>query len=324
MEAAFSTIRGDVMRILVTGALGHIGSRLIRALPARFPGAEIVMVDNLSTQRYCSLFDLPHNALYRFHEADILTADLTKLVSGASAVIHLAALTNAAASFDIQKEVEQVNFHGTQRIADACLGANASLLFPSTTSVYGTQAVTVDEDCAPTDLKPQSPYAESKLKAEEYLHTLQETKGLRFIACRFGTIFGTSQGMRFHTAINKFCWQAVNGMPLTVWKTAMDQRRPYLDLGDAVNSIAFIIENQLFSGGLYNVLTINSSVREIIDTIRLHIPNVEVEYVETKIMNQLSYTVLGEKFKKTGFRYAGNMEQGISDTLRVLDGIRQR
>jgi nucleoside-diphosphate-sugar epimerase len=288
------------------------------------PGMEIVMVDDLSTQRYCSLFDLPKNAVYRFHEADILTADLAKLVSGASVVIHLAAITNAAASFDIQEKVEQVNFNGTQRVAEACVTANASLLFPSTTSVYGTQSITVDEECSPSDLKPQSPYAESKLKAEQYLRTLQEKKGLRFVACRFGTIFGTSPGMRFHTAINKFCWQALNGLPLSVWRTAMDQRRPYLDLGDAIRALSFIVENQLFNGGLYNVLTTNSSVREIIDAIRSHVSKVEVEYVDTKIMNQLSYTVLTEKFKKTGFGYTGNLAKGIADTLQVLDGIRQR
>ena len=47
------------MKIVVTGALGHIGSRLIRELPTMFPEAEIVLIDNLSTQRYCSLFNLP-------------------------------------------------------------------------------------------------------------------------------------------------------------------------------------------------------------------------------------------------------------------------
>ena len=36
-------------KIVVTGALGHIGSRLIRALPERFPGVEIIMLDNMAT-----------------------------------------------------------------------------------------------------------------------------------------------------------------------------------------------------------------------------------------------------------------------------------
>ena len=47
------------MKIIVTGALGHIGSCLIRDLPFSFPGSEIAMVDNMMAQHYCSLFNLP-------------------------------------------------------------------------------------------------------------------------------------------------------------------------------------------------------------------------------------------------------------------------
>ena len=68
------------MKILVTGALGHIGSRLVRELPFSFPRVEIVMVDNLSTQRYCSLFNLPKEGNYRFVEADITKIDLAPLL----------------------------------------------------------------------------------------------------------------------------------------------------------------------------------------------------------------------------------------------------
>ena len=54
------------MKIAVTGALGHIGSRLIRELPAMFPEAQIVLIDDLSTQRYCSLFNLPGDRTVSF------------------------------------------------------------------------------------------------------------------------------------------------------------------------------------------------------------------------------------------------------------------
>ena len=67
------------MKIIVTGALGHIGSRLIRVLPEACPGSEIVMIDDLSSQRYVSLFTLPQLGRYRFLEADILKADLDEL-----------------------------------------------------------------------------------------------------------------------------------------------------------------------------------------------------------------------------------------------------
>src|SRR5690348_4252863 len=115
------------MRLVVTGALGHIGSQLIRDIPLAFPNAELLLVDNLSTQRYCSLFDLPDEGNFRFIEADVLTANLTELFAGADIVIHLAAVTNAAASFDIQEHVERVNFEGTQRAALACANVGARL-----------------------------------------------------------------------------------------------------------------------------------------------------------------------------------------------------
>ena len=311
------------MKIVVTGALGHIGSALIRELPAMFPEAEIVMLDNLLTQRYCSLFNLPAHGRYRFLEDDVLTADLPSIFAGASAVIHLAAITDAANSFEIKETVEQVNLNGTERVAQACLDSNCALIFPSTTSVYGSQAEEVDEDCPMSDLKPQSPYAEAKLRSEQLLTSLGKEKGLRFITCRFGTIFGTSIGMRFHTAVNKFCWQAVMGQPLTVWKTALHQHRPYLDLGDAVEAIKFIIQKKLYDGKVYNVLSTNTSVSSIVDIISAHVPDISIEYVDTKIMNQLSYHVSNKRFSDLGFESKGNLEQGIGMTIDWLRKARQ-
>ncbi len=108
------------------------------------------------------------------------------------------------------------------------------LFYVSTTSVYGTQEAEVDENCTLEELKPQSPYAETKLKEESLLKEMGLKSDLRFIICRFGTIFGASPGMRFHTAVNKFCFQSVIGSPVTVWRTALNQVRPYLDLDEAV------------------------------------------------------------------------------------------
>jgi UDP-glucose 4-epimerase len=309
------------MRTVITGALGHIGSRLIRDLPAAFPGVEIVILDDLSTQRYCSLFDL--SGRYRFVEADVLTADLDSLFAGADVVVHLAAITDATSSFENQHRVEEVNLAGTEKVARACIDAGCAMIFPSTTSVYGTQAELVDENCDVAELNPQSPYAESKLKAEQLLQELGQREGLRFIICRFGTIFGTSVGMRFHTAINKFCWQAVTGQPITVWKTALHQKRPYLDLTDAVEAVSFILRKDLFDRRVYNVLTTNASVEEVVKTISQYVPNVSIEYVETRIMNQLSYEVSNQRFRDQGFTFVGDLSSGIHDTLELLAGVRQ-
>jgi hypothetical protein len=39
-------------------------------------------------------------------------------------------------------------------------------------------------------------------------------------------------------------------------------------------------------------------------------------------MNQLSYNVSNEKFRKTGFKFVGDLRKGIVDTIKVLHGVR--
>ena len=68
------------MKFVITGALGHIGSRLVRELPLLLPDIDIVMIDDLSTQRYCSLFNLPTQTTYSFIQGDILKLDLQSIL----------------------------------------------------------------------------------------------------------------------------------------------------------------------------------------------------------------------------------------------------
>jgi UDP-glucose 4-epimerase len=106
-----------------------------------------------------------------FIEADVLTGRPWMRSSvDADVVVHLAAITNAAGSFQNVKQVEQVNFEGTDRVAQACARTTGvPLIFLSTTSVYGTQAESSMRTARQEELKPQSPYADSKLRAERLL-----------------------------------------------------------------------------------------------------------------------------------------------------------
>ena len=107
------------MELLITGALGHIGSRLVRRLPSLLPQVSIVMVDNLVTQRFASLFELPH-PYATFIEGDVLHDDVDAWLEGVDAVVHLAAITDATSSFERRDEVERENYLATERVARAC------------------------------------------------------------------------------------------------------------------------------------------------------------------------------------------------------------
>jgi len=304
-------------KILITGALGHIGSNLLRNI-GKNVAREVIILDNLESRRYPSLFDLPKGFKFKFVRDDVVTADFGKYLTGVDIVIHLAALTDAEGTLKKPKQLRKVNFYGLIRVADACMVHGVKLLFPSTTSVYGSQDSIVDENCK--ELKPQSPYAREKLNAEKYLKKLGK-KGLKYVICRFGTIFGYSVGMRYDTAVNKFTWQAAVGEPLTVWKTAYEQKRPYLYLGDCIRAINFIIEKDLFDGQIYNVTSGNFTVKDVVKTIGQFIPKLSVSYVDSPIMNQLSYEVDDKKFRSLGFMPNGDLKTGIKSSIDKLRGI---
>ncbi len=307
------------MKIVITGALGHIGSALFLKLIAENKVKKILLIDNFLTQRYSSLFKLPKNKKLEFHEADITKVNLNKVLKNYNYVIHLAAMTDAESSFKNKGMVKKNNLLGTKLVGEACSKLQIKLVFLSSTSVYGTQNKIVDENCSRAELKPQSPYAATKLSEENILKKLSKSHGLNYTILRFGTIFGISRGMRFHTAINKFCWQASFNTPLTIWKTAYNQKRPYLDLTDAVNSIIFIINKDIFDSDIYNILTVNTSVKDIVLLIKTYVKNLKIKYVDSKIMNQLSYEVSNKKIIKKGFNFKGSLKKSIKQTIDHLN-----
>ena len=143
---------------------------------------------------------------------------------------------------------------------------------------------------------------------------------MKFVILRLGTIYGVSSGMRFHTAVNKFCYQAAFNIPLTVWKTALNQKRPYLDLNDAISCIEFIISNNLFENQIYNVATANISIKDLLKNIKKY-KKIKIKFVSNKIMNQLSFEANCNKIKKKGFKFSGNLDKQIKKTLNLFQGI---
>ena len=308
------------MNLCITGALGHIGSHLIRNL--RIPELQTVhLVDNIATQRYPSLFGLPDNVKFVFSEIDIRSDRMQAIVQDSEVLVHLAALTDAETSFDRAAEVEETNVRGIEHVAGLCADHGCALLFPSTTSIYGSQSALVDEDCPGSDLRPQSPYATSKLAGEHVLEGLGTSSGLRYTIFRIGTIFGYSVGMRFHTAVNKFIWQAATDQEITVWRTALTQKRPYCGLQDACNAMNLFVRERVFDNRIYNIVTANLTVGELVEVIREHVPGLTIELVDSPIMNQLSYEASNARSLARGVTYQDDVGSCVVEILRHLQNV---
>ena len=306
------------MNILITGALGHIGSKLIRYLPKKFKNSNFYLIDDLRTQRFISLINLSKSSNFKFYDVTISKKLIINLIKKVDLVIHLAATTDAASSFGKFLKIKKNNFENTKLICDICSQYKKKIIFISSTSVYGSSDKIMYED--DDNLNPQSPYADIKISEEKYIQKLNKNKNLKSLILRFGTIVGFSYGMRFHTAVNKFCYQSSIGQPLSIWKTSLNQKRPYLGLNDACRSIEFLIKKNNFNGEKYNILSENLSVKKIIDIIK-SFKKTKVKFVNNKIMNQLSYVVSTKKIEKLKFKFKDDLRALIIEELRYFDNI---
>ena len=153
------------MKILITGGAGHVGSGLVKYLLNLIIVKKIIIIDCFYNNNYYSLFNLKSKKIFKINE-NILNIDLKKIPK-TNIVIHLAASTNAEKSFK-NKKLVQKNFLLTKKIVNYCNLNKSTLVFPSSTSVYGTSENIVDEDNN-RFLNPQSPYARVKISEENYI-----------------------------------------------------------------------------------------------------------------------------------------------------------
>jgi UDP-glucose 4-epimerase len=307
------------MNLLITGACGHIGSYLAENIHKIKKIKKTILVDNLESNRFCSLFKLDKKNKLEFYLRNIEKENSLNDFKNIKYVIHCASMTNAEKSFGKEDLMYKNNIDCLKTVIKFCKKHKAKLFHLSSTSVYGKQTDLVDENCEEKYLKPQSPYADIKLIEEKMLK--KESANLIYNTFRFGTIAGVSKGIRFHTAVNKFCLNAAINEDIHVYKTALNQFRPYLSLSDALKSFKFCIEKDFFQNDIFNILSGNFTVNQILDIIKKYKKKIKVKLVDAAIMNQLSYHVSKKKIEKEGLYLNYNIENDIKNTLKLLGNI---
>ena len=307
------------MSLLITGACGHIGSYLAENIHKIKKIKKTILVDNLESNRFCSLFEHGKKNKLKFYLRSIEKENSLDDFKNIKYVIHCASMTNAEKSFGKEDLMYKNNIDCLKTVIKFCKKHKAKLFHLSSTSVYGKQTDLVDENCEEKYLKPQSPYADIKLIEEKMLK--KESANLTYNTFRFGTIAGVSKGIRFHTAVNKFCLNAAINEDIHVYKTALNQFRPYLSLSDALKSFKFCIEKDFFQNDIFNILSGNFTVNQILDIIKKYKKKIKVKLVDAAIMNQLSYHVSKKKIEKEGLYLNYNIENDIKNTLKLLGNI---
>lgn len=179
------------MRILVTGAGGFIGSHLTERLIR--DGHDVrAMAHYCGRDTYGWLDDIDGCERVRGDVRDAFA--VRQYVRDRERVYHLAALGSVPYSFDAPHSFVETNILGTLNVALACVRYGAELVHTSTSEVYGTAVVPFQNEIHP--LRPQSPYAASKVGADKMVEALSCSHGLCTVILRPFNTYGPRQSVR--------------------------------------------------------------------------------------------------------------------------------
>jgi dTDP-glucose 4,6-dehydratase len=250
-------------RVLVTGGSGFIGNHLIPKLAEG--DYEVFSLERYVTGRYI----LGGNRMVTTFFGDLRDQfSIRRLIREVQpdAVIHLASLSAVAYSYDHPNEVSETNFLGTVNLAESCLREVPHFkhfLFAGTSEEYGNQeAFPINESA---ELRPNSPYAVSKVASDKYLQYLYEAYGFPVTVLRNFNSYGRKDNTHFvvERTITQMLKEKVVrlGDPTPI--------RDFLYVEDHVNSYLTCLGNEKAMGQVFNFCTgRGTSIAQLVDLIR--------------------------------------------------------
>ena len=179
---------GELVKILVTGGAGFIGSNAADRFIQE--GHQVTIIDNLSTGVESNI-----NKKAKFYKVDIRSAVIDKIFEKTKPDV----LCHHAAQIDVRKSTAdpifdaEVNIIGSLNLLNACIKHKVKkVIFASTGgAIYGEQDYFPADENHPAN--PLSPYGVAKLTMEKYLHFYRKTYGLEFVSLRYANVYGPRQ-----------------------------------------------------------------------------------------------------------------------------------
>jgi len=287
------------MRVLVTGHKGYIGSVMAPMLQAE--GYEVEGLDN-DLFESCVFGDRSINGAIPdipYIKKDIREVKISDL-QGFDAVVHLCALSNDPLGYFNPEITYKINHDASVNLAKLAKKAGVKrYLFSSSCSIYGDSGVEmVNEQIEP---HPITPYAISKLRAEEQITKLADSSfSPTFL--RSATAYGVSPMLRFDLVLNNLvAWAYTTGIILL--KSDGLSLRPIVHIQDISRAFAAVlgaprdrVHNQVFNVGITEE---NYQVREIAEIVKNTVPNTRIKYSKDGGPDKRSYRVDFSKIAST-------------------------
>jgi len=301
-----------VKKIVITGALGYIGTELCKLYSGFSWKYEVVAIDN----RFISerVNELKRRKI-KFIQADILDIDsITPYIQKAEVIHHLAGITDVAyvkkesdkAKDDLTKKVA---IEGTTNVLKS-MNADATIVFPSTHVVF--EGLKEQKENLDENEKTNTFLAYSTSKVENENQIIKS--GKNYVIFRLGSVYGFSTDtMRINIMPNLFSKIASQNGKIKLFGGGV-QLKSLVPLIDVARCFKFVEEKEDFKNGIYNLSKENCTVKDVADICKKVNPKLKIITTDDEVPNK-GYSMSNKKLLNTGFEFVNNLETCIEEMI---------
>lgn len=317
-------------KILITGGLGLIGSSIVDYLLFLnlYKNAQIsITIADINERRFQELYCSYRNINFIYYDAGYdINFDFDF-----DYILHCAGI--ASPDKYIENPVETITSHviGTRNILEKIKNTNTTLLYISSSEVYGRRSGKESDEKSYGVLdvdNVRSSYAISKQMCEMLCKAYCSEFKCKVIIIRPGHIFGPTASPNDHRVSSLFCFNAANGQNI-VLKSDGSQIRSYCYSLDCVSAIIFLLKKGVF-GESYNIgakekISINDMAMFIASSSNVKIIRLCPSKFDEKSFNPMEDSSLNsKKIESLGFRYEFSAKEGFEHTIRILKEVSKK
>lgn len=310
----------SIMKYIVTGGAGFIGSHIVEAISESH---EVVVIDNFSSGKRGNLSGFKNVHIIEGSICDL--GLLKEAFSGADGIFHLGAIASVVRSVDDPGSTHETNLTGTLNVLLAARDCGVKkVVFSSSSAVYGDEPTLPKREQMPP--VPLSPYAVSKLAGEYYCSVFSELFGLKTVSLRYFNVFGPRQDpmSEYAAVIPKFITRLLNQQAPLIFGDGK-QTRDFVYVKDVVQ--ANLLAMQGSKTGTFNIgsgerLDLNTLARTLAGIMDIRIPPIYEKPRSGDIRDSVSDITAAKN--SLGFRTSYSLDKGLKETISYFRDLNQK
>lgn len=310
-------MENTIMKILIAGSAGFLGSHLSKYFSKKYPAYQMVGLDNLSTGDRKNLTEIENKENFKFIKGDITHEENLKKIFEQE---KPQAVINAVLDEQEESFIKTMVFGNYLLLKEASLTNVRRYIYLSSDEVYG-ETQTAEGNLRPSletdQLSPQTPPAAAQAGADLMSYSFVSLKNLPGVVLRLSNIFGPNQDRT--RLLPLLITQALKNQPLPIYGTGK-HARDFLPLPDFLTAVDLSLHKREAVGQVFNVSAgFEKEILEVVELILtiLDKPKDLISFVEDQRPHTLRRSLNAEKIQKVlGFAVTTDFNSALKETVR--------